>query len=259
MYDKKDLDIFGLDESFTRQELEYQYSLMLKKAKADPSYDISRASEAYNKILGIKEPEEISPKEQKKRDRKMKLAENLIFFIAGGIVVLILAIAIPSAIMKKSIDLHICISGQFTVDDSEIIKQNIRPEVKPRKTSVEFIYASFGTGDDSASYSIQALSLSLLAGDYDLMITDLPVYGFLTANPQDILILELSDYLDELGLNESDERLVKSYGGIYGIKVLSSQALDGIYTNQGYYYLSMPNRADDIENALEAIKRIINN
>ena len=43
------------------------------------------------------------------------------------------------------------------------------------------------------------------------------------------------------------------------IKVLSSQALDGIYTNQGFYYLSMPNRADDIENALEAIKRIINN
>ena len=37
--------------------------------------------------------------------------------------------------------------------------------------------------------------LSLFAGDYDLTITDSPVYSFLTANPQDILILELSDYL----------------------------------------------------------------
>ena len=46
MYDIKDLNIFGLDESFTREQLEHEYSLMLKRAKLDPQYDISSAEEA---------------------------------------------------------------------------------------------------------------------------------------------------------------------------------------------------------------------
>ncbi|HOD92502.1 MAG TPA: hypothetical protein PLT91_01300 [Clostridia bacterium] len=259
MYNKSDLEILGLDESFTREQLEYEYSLILKRAKSDPQFDISKAEEAYNRILGLKQPEKISEEEQKKRNRKMKLAENSIFFIAGGILLLILAITIPSTILRKSIDLHICISGQFAVGDTETLKQEIRPEVKSRKTSIEFIYASFATGDDSASYSLQALSLSLLAGDYDLMITDYQVFRFLVSNPSDLLVKDISEYLDDLGISQNDDRLIKLYGGIYGIRVLKSDVLDKISSNEEGYYLSIPNKADDIDNAISAIEKILYN
>ncbi len=257
MYDKKDLNIFGLDESFTREQLEHEYSLMLKRAKLDPQYDISSAEEAYNRILGIKQPEKISAEEQKKRDRKMRFTENSIFYIAGGIVLLILAIAVPSAILRKSVDLHICISGEFEITDTEIIKEVIRPGVKPRKTSIEFIYASFNTGDDAASYSLQALALSLLAGDYDLMITDYQVYRFLISNPDDFLVKDISQYIDDFGINIDDERLIELYGGIYGIKVETSSVLESVSPYQEGYYLSIPNKADDVDNAILAIKRIL--
>ena len=259
MYEKKDLEIFGLDESFTREQLEYEYSLMLKRSKLDPEFNIALAEEAYNRILGIKQPPEVSAEEQKKRDRKMKFAENSIFYIAGGIVLLILAIAIPSAIMRKSVDLHICISGEFAVNDTEILKDNIRPGIKTRKTSIEFIFASFNTGDDAASYSLQALALSLLAGDYDIMITDYQVFRFLISNPNDLLVKEMSPYLDTLGLSIDDDRFIKLYGGIYGIRIDSSSVLESVSSYQGGYYLSIPNKADDIDNAISAIIRILEN
>lgn len=257
MYDKKDLELFGLNESFTRQELEHEYVMILKRAKLDPTLDISEANAAYNRILGIPDPIKVTPKEQERRNKKMKFSENMIFFIAGGLVLLILAIAIPSAILRKSIDLHVCISGRFSVTDTELIKQKIRPDVKSRKTSIEFIYASFGTGDDSASYYVEALALSLLAGDYDLMVTDTPVLRFLTAKSDDILVIDMSEYLKDLGLEYNDDRLVKSGSKVYAIRIASSEVLEDILKYEEYYYLSIPTRVDDLDNALDTIKIIL--
>jgi len=60
MYSKEDLEIFGLNESFSREELEREYSLLLKRAKIDKNFDISQAEAAYSRILGLKEPKKIS-------------------------------------------------------------------------------------------------------------------------------------------------------------------------------------------------------
>ena len=257
MYSKEDLEIFGLNESFSREELEREYSLLLKRAKIDKDYDISQAEAAYSRILGLKEPKKISIEEQKKRDKKQKFSENLIFYIAGLIVLIILALTVPKAIIRKAVDLHICIAGEFNVTDRELLKQNLRPDVKSRKTTIEVVYASFDNSDEISGYSTQVLSFTLLGTSHDLMICDRQVLHFLTKDPADIMVLDMTEYLERLGISEKDERLVKSGYSVYAIKVESSSILDDIILSDSPYYIAMPLRADDIDNAIDSMNLIL--
>ena len=104
---------------------------------------------------------------------------------------------------------------------------------------------------------MEALALSLLAGDYDLMVTDTPVLRFLTAKSDDILVIDMSEYLKDLGLEYNDDRLVKSGSKVYAIRIASSEVLEDILKYEEYYYLSIPTRVDDLDNALDTIKIIL--
>ncbi len=263
MYRKEDLDILGLKEGFNRKDLEYAYSIMLKKAKYDPSFDVDRVNQAYSNLLDLKELPEISEEEKIKRQKRMRFTENRIFYVAGLLVIVIVFFVSLSAIKRKNIDLRICFVGEVFVEDRDALKELIRPDVSLNKTNIGNIYLTMG-GDGEFSYnSTQSLIFSLLAGDFDLLICDYEALSFLTADINDFLILDLYEFFGDANeeFNKKDFNYISFYQIPFAIK------MDKSYINEEYLntykdlYLCVPLKVKNIENVLETIYHLreINN
>ncbi|MFA7672481.1 MAG: hypothetical protein WCY62_01335 [Clostridia bacterium] len=256
MAEKKDLELFGLNESYSKKDLEHAYEMILRRAKLDPSMKVDEVNAAYDRILGIKKII-VSEEEQLKRKGKMKLSDNMPFIIAGAVVVLILAIMIPTLAAKKAVDLHVGFAGEYTVSETESLVSLIRPDVKAKKTSIEVIYCSFDSGNDIGAAGLTALSLSLIGADYDLIVADSSIYTYLTGAIGEVMVRDLTEYLDDMGLSSNDPRLLRSGSEIYGIDASASSIFSQIGTTDGKFYLVIPNKLVEVENAVTAIIEII--
>lgn len=256
MVEKKDLELFGLNESYNKKDLEHAYEMILRKAKSDPSMNVDEVNAAYDRILGIKKIV-VSEVEQEKRKKKMKFTDNMPFIIAGLVVVIILAIMIPTLIAKKAVDLHVGFAGEYTMSETESLISLIRPDVKAKKTSIEVIYCSFDSGDDIGAAGLTALSMSLIGADYDLMVVDSSIYSYLTGAIGEIMVRDLTEYLDDMGLSLNDPRLLRSGSEIYGIDASASSVFEDIGISDGKFYLVIPNKLVEVENAVAAITEIV--
>lgn len=256
MVEKKDLELFGLNESYSKNDLEHAYEMILRRAKLDPSVNVDEVNEAYDRILGIKKIV-VSEEEQKKRKGKMKFTDNLPFIIAGAVVILVLAIMIPTLAAKKAIDLHIGFAGRYQMSETDSLISLIRPDVKAKKTSIEVVYCSFDSKDDIGAAGLTALSLSLIGADYDLIVADSPIYTYLTGAIGEVMVRDLTEYLDDMGLSLNDPRLLRSGSEIFGIDASGSTIFSNINTSDGTFYLVIPDKLVEVENAVAAIKEII--
>ncbi|MFA7672484.1 MAG: hypothetical protein WCY62_01350 [Clostridia bacterium] len=252
MADLNDLRLFGLYKDFIKKDLEDRYAVICKRAKNDRYFDIEKYTMAYKRLSGYRSS-------VSKTAVKSISGSNMPFFIIFGVFLMIILISVPLVIKEKMVDLNVMISGDYVIDDTKQIAGFLRPGVKTSRTDIKVYHYKYVSGAVESDYSPELFGTELSNRSYDLVITDRKMLDkFYFYDSASMPILNLVPYLDSIGIDIDDSRLVRYVGIPYAIDVSDSALLDGLDAGNDSFYLVIPLRAEEIDNTILVMKTLLN-
>lgn len=251
MADLNDLRLFGLYKDFTKKELDDKYAVICKRAKNDRYFDMDEYNMAYKRLSGYRSSKiRISGKSGSR--------DNIPFYILCGIFLLILSVSIPFVIKEKIVDLHVMISGDYVINDTEQIADTIRPGLKTNRTDIGAYHYKYALGVVDSDYTPELFQLFLSIRSYDLIITDKKMLNKYYFNDSTSMpLLNLIPYLESIGIDIEDRCIVRYVGIPYAIDVSDSLLLNGLNIGNDGFYLAIPLRAEEIDNAILVMKILL--
>ncbi|MCK5811973.1 MAG: hypothetical protein KAG94_03690 [Clostridiales bacterium] len=251
------LEKLELPEDANREAIEEQYFMLIKRARSEPNLDVDAISDAYRLLTS----QQIRTKDQiKKGKRKVNMKLAMIGLAVIAVVVLFFIIM---KLIPANEDVNINYLGNFIKGDYNTLGVHVKEE-----TSVNSVYIGTIYIDGRNSEMLQKnMNGDILFYDdfnrnsYDIFVMDEMTYQIFK---NDYLFLDLSEYTDELGIEET------TLNSTYTIKLLEDELLlspfyitvdEKMVLRPGTpktMYIAIGKNYKDLDKCLEVIKLLIN-
>lgn len=281
---EKALDILGLHEDATVEDVSRRYDVLFKKFKyADTDNKGNtkdQLEEAYRLLMDLDfhDPEA----ERKKIARKehpnplfklLKIdeekASNAIYYykwkVLIGIVILALAVSFILGIINRvDPDLKVVFAGEIVISETAPLENQIIAGMENVKApQIQCITLTDQLDSQTESISVQKLSLELMSGKNDILVMDMKIYQEYASYGA---FKSLNDMKDELGIKSYDKNLevaVITEDGqeypaqLYGVDVSKSPLLRDYGVMGGTLIAALLPNGDNPVNANEYFKKLI--
>lgn len=251
------LTILELKEDADRKTIEEQYFKLIKRAKNEPELDVAAISDAYRNLTS----QQIRTKDQiKKGKRKVNRKLALIGLAVIGVFILFFIIM---KLIPANEDVNVNYLGDFVQGDFNTLGVHIKEETSINSLYIGTIYL---TGRDSEIFQTNMDGDVMFYDDfdrnsYDIFIMDDMAYSIFK---DDALFVDLSDYIDQIGISES------SLYSTYTIKIEEDELLlspflitvdEKVILRPGTpktMYIAIGKNYKDLDKCLEVIKLLVN-
>lgn len=217
------LQVFGLSEKATEQEIRSRYDLLFRKFKSREMDEKGRTradvEAAYRLLLGLdyidKEAERLKRKRQEKPNRLLMLLKldpdkvsNFFYYNTWKMVlaVVIVAVVVWGAVSlanRVEPNLKILFAGNLVLMEYGPMEQAIDRELEgDQAVQVQAVTLNDQLDAQMRAVSEQKLSLELMEGENDLYIMDIDTYRYYAAFG---VFKPLNGLVDELGIKAYDK------------------------------------------------------
>lgn len=284
---KTALEILGLEEGATPEEINRRMNVLLKKYRQterdEKGYTLEDIDKAYKIASGISvyDPEEEKKKQFRKQhpnplSRLLKIDEekagNFFYYykwhVAIALIVIVAVIyTIVSLTTRVEPDLKVIVTGNLLLPDTELLEERIENEMDGvSEALVQNVY--MGAKDPQLQAAMQVKFVTeVTAGDNDIFIMDEECYRSLAVQGAFIPVEELLGSLERLGVHKEDyEDLiveVKLSDGsslipaLYGLDVTDSEILKEAGLSGDRIIASFARSGKETEKAVEFVKLMV--
>ncbi len=254
--EKKYYDLLGVSEDATKETIENAYDKILIRARHDDSIDMPAINDAYDHLTGNVKPV-VTEQEKSKREKVVKRAGAMPFYIIGGIILAVVLILILPSIFTRTPDLAVTFVGGYSINDEATILENEIEDLGIKDVEVTRIFLDSSASSAEADYAGRlALAGMLQTGEADLLIVTKEAFNYLLIDEDALMVLSQT-ILTDLGIQLNSERLVYQNGIPYGIDVSDISLVTDAVSGNEEAILCIANKSEHLDEIIIAIKVIL--
>ncbi|MBN2853532.1 MAG: hypothetical protein JXQ23_12420 [Clostridia bacterium] len=247
---KELLKLLELDENAGQNEIEDAFYILTMRAKNDDTIELDKVTEAY---IQLTHKEKRTEEQIKAGKRKVN---RRLFMIGTMLVLSVIAIILFFYAIRAKDDVNVYFMGYYYHADIEVLGSYIEDSGLTKSAYISTIDI---TGPDSLLLSKDMNGNILFFNQFEKMTMDIFIlddftYGYF--KDKDILI-DLSDYLDEIGISKDDERLIRYDGKVIAIDFSENTLLKSMFVRQYKMYLAIGRRNHGIPICIDTVKLIL--
>ncbi len=258
-------EILELEQGASKDHIKKKYENFMRLTKFDKSYDEKLLTEAFDLLMGVNWGDIENEQDYYEKGLNKKKIENFFYhytrhLIFGGIALITFSIIFISIfIVNPKPDVGVLMIGSAVVDDPIAIEDYFETTYEIEFVRVIPINIGYSASGEFGEANMYKLATTLQGGEGDLIFTDKSSLTFLA---NDGALEDLSVHFGELGINESDERIIWE-NDYYGKRIAAGILLVGFDDFESYIsgylqYLAIPDYTINTEQAYIIAKGLIN-